>query len=111
MLRSCDLISDIKYISLTKLDVLDGLEEIKIATSYRHKSGTEIKYYPANINMLHDVEINYKTLKGWMTSTKKCRVRKELPKEALTFIEYIQNELDKKIISIGVGSERDDLIY
>ncbi|KAF0990104.1 hypothetical protein HZS_726, partial [Henneguya salminicola] len=111
MFRSCDLISDIKYISLTKLDVLDGLEEIKIATSYRHKSGTEIKYYPGNINMLHDVEINYKTLKGWMTSTKKCRVRKELPKEALAFIEYIQNELDKKIISIGVGSERDDLIY
>ncbi|KII64851.1 Adenylosuccinate synthetase isozyme 2 A [Thelohanellus kitauei] len=109
MVRSCDMVAGLTYISLTKLDVLDDLEEIKVGVSYNGPKG-EIWHVPADLDLLKDVTVNYKTLKGWKTPTLNCKNVSELPKEAIELIRFLEEALKKPIISIGVGPSRADLI-
>ena len=96
-------------INLTKLDVLDTLTEIKIGVSYRYK-GAELKYFPADLELLRDVEVIYETLPGWQCSIAHCRAFPELPPNAQRYVRRVQELLMVPIMWIGVGPDRDDLI-
>jgi len=102
-------ISGINGIALTKLDVLDELNEIKICVKYEI-NGKEIDYLPATTDDQLNVKPIYKTFPGWKKSTKGIRDIKDLPENAKKYIQAIENFVGAKISSISTSPEREDTI-
>ncbi|KAL5086801.1 hypothetical protein Trisim1_008713 [Trichoderma cf. simile WF8] len=98
-------------LNLTKLDVLDSFETIKIAIAYKDKStGQELDYYPADHNILDNAEVVYHEMPGWNKPTTNARTYDELPKQAQDYIEYIEKFIGVKIKWIGTGPDREAMI-
>ncbi|HMA61100.1 MAG TPA: adenylosuccinate synthase [bacterium] len=87
---------------ITKLDVLDALDEIKVCTAY------DEGIFPAT--PLNQATPQYKTLPGWNTSISHIRKFKNLPQEAKNYLEFIENNLETRISSVSVGKSRDQII-
>ena len=102
-------ISGINGIALTKLDVLDELEEIKMCISY-NQNGKEIDYLPTTIEDQKKVDPIYKTFKGWKSSTNGIKKFDELPEEAKIYVKELEKFLETKIASISTSPERNDTI-
>ncbi len=102
-------ISGINGIALTKLDVLDELEEIKMCISYKI-NGKQIDYLPTTIEDQKKVEPIYKTFKGWKSSTNGIKKFNELPKEAKIYVKELEKFIETKIASISTSPERNDTI-
>jgi len=96
-------------IALTKLDVLDGLEEIKVCTGYRHK-GEIIDYLPYGMEDQADVEPVYETFEGWSDSTFGARSWADLPASAVKYIRRIEELLGVPVALLSTSPERDDTI-
>ena len=109
LVRQTIKISGIDGIALTKLDVLDELEEIKMCIKYKVE-GKEIDYLPAAVEDQLKVEPIYKTFKGWKTSTQGTKKMKDLPKNAKIYIEAVEAFIGAKISSISTSPEREDTI-
>ncbi|KAK4069019.1 hypothetical protein Trihar35433_5598 [Trichoderma harzianum] len=98
-------------LNLTKLDVLDSFETIKIAIAYKDKStGQELDYYPADHNILDNAEVVYHEMPGWNKPTTNARTYDELPKQAQDYIEYIEKFIGVKVKWIGTGPDREAMI-
>ena len=104
LVRQSIKISGINGIALTKLDVLDELNEIKMCVKYEI-NGKEIDYLPAAVDDQLKVKPFYKTFPGWKTSTKGLRNLKELPDEAKIYIHAIEDFVGAKISSISTSPE------
>ncbi len=102
-------INGFSSVALTKLDVLDALDEIKICTGYK-LDGKAIDYFPAVSQELRRVEPVYETLKGWQTSTAGITSRKHLPQAANDYIDFISKAIDVEIGLISTGPDRDETI-
>lgn len=75
-------------LNLTKLDVLDSFETIKVATGYKDpQTGQELESFPASLEQLANVEVIYKDLPGWNTPITHIKTYDELPKEARDYVE------------------------
>lgn len=107
-LRFSCWISGITEIVLTKIDVLDGLSEVKIATAYEI-DGEKQEWFPPEFWKLEKAEPIYKNFPGW-DNTKSIKSYKELPIEARNFIKFIEDSLKIKVNYISTGKERSDLI-
>jgi adenylosuccinate synthase len=94
---------------LTKLDVYDGLEEIKICTDYSLQ-GEKTRDFPAAIESLNAVEPVLQSLPGWKASIASCRAFDELPAEARSYIHYIEEYLQTPVEIVSVGPHRDETI-
>ena len=108
-LRYSNQINGYTSINLTKLDVLDALDEIKIGIKYIHE-GTEIPYFPADLKVLENIQVEYVTLKGWKTKTSGCTAYAQLPEEARRYVEFIEQNLGVKVEWVGVGPGRDRML-
>ena len=95
-------------IALTKLDVLDGYEEIEICTRYL-LDGKEIDEFPFT-DVLDDCKPVFEKVKGWNRDISKCRKKEELPKEALDYIRLLEKLCDCRIKYVSVGAEREAYI-
>ena len=109
LVRQTIKISGINGIALTKLDVLDSLDEIKICVAYKI-GNKKIDYLPSSTNDQKKVVPIYKTFKGWKSSTKGIKTFKELPKKAKIYIKYLEKFIETKISSISTSPEREDTI-
>ena len=109
LVRQTIKISGIDGIALTKLDVLDDLDEIKMCVKYKIDN-REIDYLPAAVDDQLKVKPIYKTFPGWKTSTKGTRKISDLPENAKKYIEAVENFIESKISSISTSPERDDTI-
>lgn len=96
-------------INLTKLDVLSGQKELKIATGYLI-DGKPLDYYPASLELLKKVEVQYETVPGWEEDISACRSFNELPVNAQTYVKRLEQLIECRIEFIGVGSDRSHLI-
>ena len=96
-------------LALTKLDVLDTLPEISIATAYRTPDG-EVTEFPADTESLAYVEPVYETLPGWQSSTGDVRKLEDLPFNARAYLERIEEVASTPIEVIGVGTRRRQII-
>jgi len=96
-------------LALTKLDVLTGMEKIKICRSYR-LDGREILDFPANIKEVADCEPVYEEVEGWNQDITKARHNEELPPATRNYIKILQELLGVEFILISVGAKRDDTI-
>ncbi len=108
MLRYAVKINGVDGIAITKLDVLDSFDEIKICIGYDVK-GKKVDIYTPELP--HDkIKPIYETLKGWKAKTKKIRKFELLPYNAQKYIEFIKKETGVKIYLIGVGENREETI-
>ncbi len=109
LVRQTIKISGINGIALTKLDVLDELDEIKMCVGYELK-GKQIDYLPAAVEDQLQVKPIYKNYKGWKTSTKGTKNFKDLPKNAQDYIRALEKFVETKVASISTSPERKDTI-
>jgi len=109
LVRQTIKISGINGIALTKLDVLDELDEIKICIGYELK-GKKIDYLPAAVEDQLLVKPIYKKFNGWKTSTKGIKSFKDLPKNAQDYIKGLEKFIETKVASISTSPERKDTI-
>ena len=109
LVRQTIKISGINGIALTKLDVLDELEEIKMSIAYE-LNGKKIDYLPAAVDDQLKVKPIYKTFKGWKSSTKGIKDFKKLPENAKLYIKELEKFIETKISSISTSPERSDTI-
>ncbi|MFH1284210.1 MAG: adenylosuccinate synthase [Candidatus Peregrinibacteria bacterium] len=104
------MINGLTQLNLTKLDVLSGLETLKIGVSYKF-SGEYIKSFPSSNDTLSKVEVSYIELPGWKESLTEIKNYDDLPANAKAYIEKIEELTECKITSIGVGPKRSDMIF
>jgi len=109
LVRQSIKISGINGIALTKLDVLDELDEIKMCVKYEI-DGKEIDYLPASTEDQLKIKPIYKTLPGWKKSTKGVKNLEDLPENAKKYINAIKDFTGTKISSISTSPEREDTI-
>lgn len=100
----------IDHINLTKLDVLSGLKEIKVATRY-HLGETELFTVPTTPKALGKLDITYETFPGWDEDISDVRSFEDLPKNAQNYVLALEKMCGAKISSIGVGADRNALIF
>lgn len=99
-------------LNLTKLDILDTFPTIKVAVAYKDKrTGEVFPSFPANIRALDHAEVVYEELEGWNTPTTGAKTYFDLPKQARAYIEFIEKFVGVKIVWIGTGPKREDLIF
>ena len=109
LVRQAIKISGINGIALTKLDVLDDLEEIKICVQYE-LHGKKIDYLPSASEDQFNIKPIYKSFPGWKTKTQGIRHMKDLPENAKKYIYALEDFIGAKISSISTSPERDDTI-
>ncbi|MFC1476929.1 adenylosuccinate synthase [candidate division KSB1 bacterium] len=102
-------INGIDEFAITKLDVLETLETIKICTHYRYEE-KKIEHFPAESKVLMTAEPVYEEMPGWQQPISDCRSRKELPKNAQRYLDRIEELTEVPIAIVSVGSERKDTI-
>ena len=109
LVRQTVKISGINGIALTKLDVLDELDEIKICVEYE-LNGKKIDYLPAASEDQFNIKPIYKTFPGWKSKTQGVRNMKDLPENAKKYIYALEDFIGAKISSVSTSPERDDTI-
>jgi adenylosuccinate synthase len=96
-------------IALTKLDVLDGFDEIAVATAYRHReTGQEYTRFPASLHVLEGLEPVYTTLPGWKTDTSGIKEYEQLPEACKRYIELLENVCHCPVWMVSVGPDRSE---
>jgi adenylosuccinate synthase len=102
-------INGLDAIALTKLDVLDGLTEVKICTGYKTPSGL-LTEFPADLRLLANAEPVYETLPGWSTPTKGVTRMSDLPREAQRYITRLEEVSGATCGLVSTGSDRRETI-
>ena len=96
-------------IALTKLDVLDGLDEIKVCTAYR-RGGETYDSVPAGTSAQAEIEPVYETAEGWQESTRGARSWAQLPATAIKYIRRLEELIDAPVAMLSTSPERDDTV-
>ncbi|NHQ82017.1 adenylosuccinate synthase [Chromobacterium vaccinii] len=109
LLRQSVRVGGIASLALTKLDVLDGMDELKICTGYR-LDGVLRDDYPAGLAERGRIEPVYETLPGWQESTRSARSLDALPEQARAYVRRIAELAGAPVSLISTGAERDDVI-
>ncbi len=116
MLRTAIRVNGITGLHLTKMDVLAGLKELKIATHYKI-GRKQIEYFPTSADQLEQIKPVYKTFRGfaqenWRAVARKGKTQhlKALSRNAKIYINFIKSALKMPLMSVSVGPERDEII-
>lgn len=103
-------VNGLTEICLTKLDVLDGLSEIKICTHYQTPHGN-IHHFPLDVHEFSECEPVYETVPGWKEDISQITDFSQLPENAKKYIQYIAEKAGVRISMISVGSKRNQTIH
>jgi len=109
LVRQTARTSGINGLALTKLDILDGFDEIKVCVRYR-LDGREIEYLPASASAQARVEPIYETVEGWKSGTAGARSWAELPAQAIKYVRRIEELVDCPVALLSTSPEREDTI-
>ncbi|MCT7960868.1 adenylosuccinate synthase [Laspinema sp. D1] len=102
-------INGIDCLAITKLDVLDELDEIKVCVAYEI-DGTRCDNFPSSSRLFARCKPIYETLPGWQQSTINCRTLEDLPKQALEYLKYLAELMAAPIAVVSIGASRDQTI-
>ena len=102
-------INGLDCLAITKLDVLDELEEIKVCVAYKI-DGQICDHFPTNASQFANCQPVYQTLPGWQESTTNCRCLTDLPKQALDYLKFLAELMEVPIAIVSVGPSRDQTI-
>ena len=109
LVRQTCVISGVNGISLTKLDVLDGFDELKICVGYE-LDGNKLDYLPTAADKQARVKPIYETVEGWSDSTAGARSWAELPAQAIKYVRRIEELIDCPVALVSTSPEREDTI-
>ena len=109
LVRQTTRTSGINGLALTKLDILDGFDEIKVCVRYR-LDGREIDYLPASASAQARVEPVYESVEGWKSATAGARSWAELPAQAIKYVRRIEELVDCPVALLSTSPEREDTI-
>lgn len=109
MVRQAVKIGGITGIALTKLDILDGMDELRVATGYV-VNGEKLDHLPASMAMQAAVEADYEVMEGWSESTRGARSWAELPATAIKYIRRIEELIEAPVALLSTSPERDDTV-
>ena len=109
MARQAARLNSLTEIALTKLDVLDTLDEIKVCVGYE-ADGVRYDFPPYHQSTLHDVRPIYETLPGWLTDITACTSYGELPVNAQRYVSFLQETIGVRISVVGVGPGREQFV-
>ncbi|KAG2181251.1 hypothetical protein INT43_008834 [Umbelopsis isabellina] len=110
VMKYSTMINGYTSLNLTKLDILDDIETIKIGINYV-LDGKKLDSFPADLNVLDRIEVEYIEVPGWKQDISKCRKFEDLPVNAQKYVELIEKELGVPVEWIGVGVSRDAMIH
>ena len=109
MLRQAVRLNSLTEIALTKLDVLDGFDTVRICTGYE-LDGELLPGYPDRSAVLGSVVPRYVDMPGWQTSIRAAAAFADLPVEAQAFVECVEAEVGVPVRIVGTGPERDEFV-
>lgn len=109
LLRYSAMINGIEWLVITKMDVLDELQEIPICVGYKI-NGTAVSEIPAHASGYDNIEGIYHTLPGWQTSTQEAKRVEDLPKAAREYIAFVEGETGARAGMISTGPDRNQTI-
>ena len=109
VVRYAGLLSGITHMAVTRLDILDGFDEIKMCVGYRYQ-GAPLNEMPASLKVLAEVEPVYETFKGWKQNISGVRAYNELPAEARAYLERLAEYTGIRQGIVSVGPNRDQTI-
>lgn len=109
MVRHAARLNSLTSIAMTKLDVLDALEEVKVCVAYE-ANGVRYDHMPYHQSVLHEATPVYETLPGWRTDLTSCTSFDELPAAARDFVAYCAEVVGVPISVVGVGPEREQFV-
>jgi adenylosuccinate synthase len=104
------ILSGVTKLAITKLDVLNGLSQIYICNQYTNSEGKRIDYFPADIEEVQVCKPVYKDFKGWEPIDPNTKTFEELPKEAQTYLRFIEKEVGVPINLVSIGPGRTETI-
>ena len=109
MLRHAVRVNSLTDIALTKLDVLDNFDTIRVCVGYQLE-GHELQGFPDDAETLARVECVYVDIPGWKQSLRACRREADLPREVLLLLSLVEQHTKVPVSVVGVGPERDDVV-
>jgi adenylosuccinate synthase len=109
LLRYTAMVNGFDTLMITKLDVLDQLEEIPVCTGYRLR-GAEVSEMPATYRALEEIEPVYENLPGWFTSTRGITRFDDLPDRARAYLRFLEDQTGVEIGGVSTGPERNETI-
>ena len=102
-------VNGLDSLAVTRLDILDELDKIKICVGYKYNNEI-LTWYPANLNILSKVEPIYEEFEGWKTSTKGIREYDKLPENAKKYLKRLSEVTNTEISIVSVGASREETI-
>jgi adenylosuccinate synthase len=109
MMRHAVRLNSLDELVVTKLDILDSFETLKVCVAYE-AGGTRYENLPWHQSVLHDVRPVYRELPGWKTDTTDAERRGDLPKEALQYLDFLAAQSGVPVSYVGVGPDRRQII-
>ncbi len=109
MARQAARLNSLTEIALTKLDVLDTLEEIKVCVAYE-ADGVRYDFPPYHQSVLHDVTPIYEVLEGWQSDITECTDFHQLPAKAKAYVRFLEESTGVTISVVGVGPGREQFV-
>ena len=103
------MLNSLDYLAITRLDILDDLDTIKICTGYRY-NGQLLPEYPASLEVLEQVEPVYEDMPGWKTDISACKTYDELPEASRKYVERISELVGVPLGIVSVGPNRSQTI-
>ena len=110
-LRYAARLNRLSALAVTKLDVLAGIDPLRVAVRYRSSEGARLDELPYHQSVLHAAEPEYEDLPGFDPDIGECRSESELPPEARDYLEFIAENVGVPIRLVGVGPGRDQVIW
>ncbi|MCA9888306.1 MAG: adenylosuccinate synthase [Anaerolineae bacterium] len=109
ILRYSAAINGFTHLALTKLDILSGFDEIKLAVAYE-VDGQRVEFPPSTIGALERAVPIYETMPGWQEDITNARIPEDLPQAARNYVQRISELCDVPILAVGVGPERSQVV-
>jgi adenylosuccinate synthase len=110
-LRYAARLNTLSALAITKLDVLAGIDPIRVAVRYRSSEGARLDELPYHQSVLHAAEAEYENLPGFDADIGDCRSEANLPREARDYLDFISENVGVPIRLVGVGPGRDQVIW
>jgi adenylosuccinate synthase len=110
-LRYAARLNGMTALAITKLDVLAGIDPLRVAVGYRHPEGARFDEFPYHQSILHEVDAEYEELPGFDGEIGACRREADLPSEAREYLAFISDAVGVPIRLVGVGPDRDQVVW
>ncbi|HET6570963.1 MAG TPA: adenylosuccinate synthase [Solirubrobacterales bacterium] len=110
-LRYAVRLNGMTALTITKLDVLSGLDPLRVAVRYRSREGAIFDEFPYHQSILHSAEPEYEDLPGFQADLSECRSEADLPAEARAYLDFVADAAGVPIRLVGVGPGRDEVVW